>query len=71
MNRKPTSFTLTEHCRGLLVMLSHKLGISQAAIVELAIREKAERETPPPLADERDQLIDGQHRIKATLAETK
>ena len=36
-----------------------------------SIREKAERETPPPLADERDQLIDGQHRIKATLAETK
>ena len=44
MERKPTSFTLTIFCRELLRQLSAKLGVSQAAIVELAVRDKAKKE---------------------------
>lgn len=41
---KPTSLRVTQHARDLLVLLAEKHGISQAAIIELAIREKAERD---------------------------
>lgn len=49
MNSRPkritrlTNFRLTEECRRLLVMLSEKRGISQAAVVESLVREEAER----------------------------
>ncbi len=49
MNSRPkritrlTNFRLTEECRRLLVMLSQRRGISQAAVVESLVREEAER----------------------------
>ena len=39
--RTPTSFRLTDSARNLLEGLSEDLGVSQAAIVELAIRAYA------------------------------
>jgi hypothetical protein len=39
-----TSIRLTPDAKRLLVLLAQKLGVSQAAIWELAIREKAQRE---------------------------
>ena len=47
MTKKPkqqTAFRLTDEARALLASMAAKYGISQAAIVELAVREKAERE---------------------------
>ena len=40
----PTSHRLSEEARRLLALLAEKLSISQTAILELAIREKAKRE---------------------------
>lgn len=40
-DRKATSFRLTSECLKLLRALAQKLGISQTAVVELAVREKA------------------------------
>jgi predicted transcriptional regulator len=42
--RKSSTMRLTEECRRLLLVLSDKKGVSQSAIVEMAIREMAERE---------------------------
>jgi hypothetical protein len=42
--KRSTSFTLTHEARRLLAKLHDKLGISMAAVVELAIREKADKE---------------------------
>ncbi len=42
--KKQTAFRLSEEARRLLEVLSRKLGVTQAAIVELAIREKAQKE---------------------------
>ena len=45
MKLKPsTSHRLSEEARRLLALLAEKLSISQTAILELAIREKAKRE---------------------------
>jgi len=44
MKSKPTSVRLSEDAQRLIHLLSQKLGISQTAIIELAIREKAKRE---------------------------
>ena len=40
----PTSLRLSPEAKRLLVALAERLGISQTAVVEIAIREKAERE---------------------------
>jgi predicted DNA-binding protein len=40
----PTSVRLTEHAKRLLEKLTQKHGVSKAAIIEMAIREKAEKE---------------------------
>ena len=40
----PTSYRLSDEARRLLVLLAEKLGVSQTSILELAIREKAQRE---------------------------
>jgi predicted transcriptional regulator len=39
-----TSIMLTPEAKRLLRLLADKLGISQSAVMELAIREKAKRE---------------------------
>lgn len=38
------SFNLTDECRGLLKQMAQKFGVTQTAIIELAVREKAQRE---------------------------
>jgi len=40
----PTSHRLSDEARRLLALLAEKLSISQTAVLELAIREKAKRE---------------------------
>jgi len=40
----PTSHRLSDEARRLLALLAAKLSVSQTAILELAIREKAKRE---------------------------
>ena len=44
MNKKKTSFTLSEKADSLLKKLSEKLGLSMAGVIEIAIREKAKKE---------------------------
>jgi predicted transcriptional regulator len=44
MKNKPTSVRLSDDARRLIKLMSEKLGISQTAIIELAVREKAKRE---------------------------
>lgn len=44
MNDKTaTSHRLSEECKRLLKLLAQKLGISQTDVIEIAVREKAER----------------------------
>lgn len=38
----------------MLVLLSKQLGVSQTAVVEMAIREKAKREHIAPITKERE-----------------
>ena len=42
--KPPTSHRLSDEARRLLAVLAEKLGVSQTAVIELAIREKARRE---------------------------
>ena len=42
--KEKTSFTLSPECRRLLRLLADRLGISQADVVEVCVREKAQRE---------------------------
>jgi predicted transcriptional regulator len=44
MDKKPTSIRLSEEARRLRALLAKKLGVSQSAVLELAIRELARRE---------------------------
>ena len=44
MKNKPTSIRLSDEAKRLIKLMSQELGISQTAIIELAIREKAKRE---------------------------
>lgn len=44
MKKNPTSIRLSDEGKRLMALLAEKLGISQAAVLELAIREKAKRE---------------------------
>ena len=44
MKKLLTSIRLSEDAKRLIRLMSEKLGISQTAIIELAIREKAKRE---------------------------
>lgn len=43
MKKYPISFRLTEQAQELLKKMSDLLGVSQVAVLELAIREKAQR----------------------------
>ena len=53
--KRPTSVRLTEEAKRLLAALAKKLGVSQAAVLEIAVREKARREgvKSPTLAQQR------------------
>ena len=42
--KKQKNLYLSAHARQLLAVLSHDLGISETAVVELLVREKAARE---------------------------
>ncbi len=42
--KTPTAFRLSEKARALLAALAEKLGVNQTAVVEMAIRQMAERE---------------------------
>ncbi len=44
MDKKPTTVRLSAEARRLLDALSMRLGVSHTAVIELAIREKAQRE---------------------------
>jgi len=44
MNKKQTNFRLTPKAKALVIKMATELGISQTAIVELAIQEKAKRD---------------------------
>jgi hypothetical protein len=44
MNKKKTSITLTEKAKELLAKIAEAQGISQTAVIELLIREKAKQE---------------------------
>lgn len=42
--KKRTSYTLSEEAKRLLARLAEKLGVSQTAVLEILIREKAKQE---------------------------
>lgn len=43
MSKTKTSFTLTDEAKRLLELLAKQLGISQTGVIEIAIREQAEK----------------------------
>jgi hypothetical protein len=49
--KHPSSYRLSEECRGLIEQLSAALGISQTGVIEQAVRKLARAELPPPSAD--------------------
>ncbi len=55
MPRKATSFRLTEPALGLIKALAEKLGLSQAAVVEVAVRKMAKDQGVPVPRGERVQ----------------
>lgn len=44
VSKEATSVRLSKEAKRLMKLLSGKMGISQSAVLELAIREKAEKE---------------------------
>lgn len=44
MKKNPTSIRLSDEGKRLVALLAEKLAVSQTAVLELAIREKAKRE---------------------------
>jgi hypothetical protein len=48
-SKQPSSYRLSEECRDLLVRLSEALGLSQAGVIEMAVRKlaRAELDAPP------------------------
>jgi hypothetical protein len=45
-NKHPSSYRLSEECRQLMERLSEALGISQAGVIEQAVRKLARAELP-------------------------
>jgi predicted transcriptional regulator len=43
-NRKLSTFRLTDECRRLLADLAERRGVSQAAIIELLVRDEAHKQ---------------------------
>lgn len=54
--KKKTSIQLTREAKELLARLAKHFGVSQSAILELAIREKATRSGISSLATQREKL---------------
>lgn len=52
-DKHPTSYRLTPECRTLIEELARALGISRSGVIEIAVREKAKRETVAPKAKAR------------------
>lgn len=48
-NKYPSSFRLSEECLTLLERLAENLGISQAGVIEQAVRKLARAELPAPV----------------------
>jgi hypothetical protein len=44
MKKNPTSIRLSDEGKRLLALMAEKLAVSQSAVLEIAIREKARRE---------------------------
>lgn len=44
MSKQPTSVRLSDTAKRLLAKLAEKFGVSQAAMLEIIIREKAKKE---------------------------
>lgn len=44
MEKQPTTFRLTDKAKDLLARLAEELGMSQGAVLESLIREKARKE---------------------------
>jgi hypothetical protein len=42
--KQPTSFRLTDKAQGLLLKLAEEFGISQSAVLEMLIRDRATKE---------------------------
>jgi predicted transcriptional regulator len=42
--KRSTTFRLTDHARALILRLAEKLGVSQTAVLELAVRKLAKTE---------------------------
>lgn len=51
--RKMTSFRLSDDGRGLIVRLARRLGVSQSAVVEIAVRRLAQQEGEAPDANDK------------------
>jgi hypothetical protein len=56
MSKKQTSIRLSEEAQSLIVQLSTQLGISQSAVIEMAIRVLAKREgiVPTPITPQKE-----------------
>ena len=50
MAKIKTSFTITQGCKSALRQLAERWGISQSSAVEIAVREKNQRETVEEIA---------------------
>lgn len=50
-DRKPVTLTLTDEAINLSFRLKDSLGVSRSAVVEMALREFAERRKPPAPPD--------------------
>ncbi len=46
-NKLPSSYRLSEECHQLIAQLAEALGISQAGVIEQAVRKLARTELPP------------------------
>lgn len=44
MNKTPTSFRLSQKAKRLIRALAKRMGVSQTAVLEILVREKAKRE---------------------------
>jgi hypothetical protein len=44
MPKTKSTYGFTDECRELLVLLAHKLGVTRTAVIEIAVREKAQKE---------------------------
>jgi len=60
MNKRttPTAFRLSEKGRALLLALAEKHGVNQTSVIEMAIREKADRDNVQASTDAKQEQKD-------------